>query len=349
MTPLRLALAALALGALVFLPIGCGDEGGETRNDFGPVSGERARETTREICQIGERTPGSEGIRQVAALIESELKEIDGSLVLNRQTFKDPKLAGTDWEDVEFQNLWCQIPGKDPENGPIIIVAAHYDSKVTHPGEQDFEFVGALDAAASCATLIEIGRQVHQESALNANVWLVWFDGEESLPWTWNDAQALIGSTWFAKNIAKEQNWPGKRLGSRLRSLVLLDLLGHEQLKIDKDVRSNGDLLDIALESARELEMEDVMFRFELSPTFNDDHIPFQPYQIRVLDLIDFTGRIPAEHNPDYPLYDQIKDFDAWWHTEQDMFPKVSARSLDFIGNLVHRMLGKIDAKFCQN
>jgi hypothetical protein len=120
--------------------------------DHGPVSGARAYEHTAKITGLGPRPPGSENLKKAASYIEAHLLAIDPGLKLQRQSFE--KFGQS------FENLWVEIPGTDPA-GPIIAIGAHYDSKITHPGEQDFAFVGALDAAASCGVLLELAREIH--------------------------------------------------------------------------------------------------------------------------------------------------------------------------------------------
>ena len=163
---------------------------------YGPFDGQPAKELTGRIVAIGPRQPGSANLRKVADLIGSELKAISPSLELQRQAFERKDLA----PGIEYQNLWVEIPGTKP-GGPLIALAAHYDSKITHPGEQDFEFVGALDAAASCAVLVQLARHLTTDHRLEHDVWLIFLDGEESIDWEWNDQKALIGSRHFAATM----------------------------------------------------------------------------------------------------------------------------------------------------
>jgi hypothetical protein len=299
---------------------------------YGPVSGQRAYEHTARIVALGPRPPGSENLRKAAAYIEEQLRAIDPALKLERQRFE--KFG------MEFENLFVELPGKDP-NGPVIAVGAHYDSKITHPGEQDFAFVGALDAAASCGVLIELARQFRAARPIDQGLWLIWFDGEESLEWDWNDEKALIGSRHFADTMhADEKRFPGG-LSRRMKAFVLLDLLGDHELKIDRDLESNPTLLGIFEKTATKMGVRDRLYRYE-SP-MKDDHLPFKEKSVRVVDLIDFAFRPPAHHTAQTP--EDGRRYTAWWHTAEDTMDQVSAESLDLVGNLVWHALPAIAAE----
>lgn len=305
-------------------------------DDRGPFDGERARALTQRIVEIGPRPPGSANLRKVADLIASELKAIAPALELQRQTFRWPEPTSP----VEYQNLWIEIPGRAATpTGPIVVLAAHYDSKITHEGKQDFAFVGALDAAASCAALVELARHLTGDRRLDHDVWLVFFDGEESIDWDWNDARALVGSRHFAKTMAADTaRFPGG-LATRMRAFVLLDLLGDHEMKIDRDNESNRTLLDLFGAAAERLGVRDRLYRYE-SP-MKDDHQPFKEQGVRVIDLIDFRWRPPAEHHDGMP--EDAKRYFPFWHTKDDDMSRVSADSLAIAGNLVLEALPAIE------
>ncbi|MEY2981791.1 MAG: M28 family peptidase [Planctomycetota bacterium] len=322
---LRTIVPILLTGSLALLS-GCGE-------DHGPLSGARAHEHTAKITGFGPRPPGSENLKKTAAYIEQQLQAIDPALKLQRQSFE--KFGQS------FENLWVEIPGTDP-NGPILAIGAHYDSKITHPGEQDFAFVGALDAAASCGVLLELAREIHAKKPVTQNVWLLWFDGEESLEWEWNDEKALLGSTHWVDTMHADTTRFPDGLSKRLRVFVLLDLLGDVNLKIDRDLESNPKLLEIFKETANAMGKGNVLYRYE-SP-MKDDHIPFKRKSVRVIDLIDFQYRAPIQHGPNTP--EDGKRYTPWWHTADDTLDKVSKDSLGFVGNLVLRALPRIEAEF---
>lgn len=316
------AALAVALAILGF----CGCSAKKTAG----FDGARAEELTRRIVAIGPRPPGSENIRKVADLIASELTAIAPELSLQRQRFERDDIS----PGVEYENLWVEIKGKGAGAGaPILVLAAHYDSKITYPGEQDFAFVGALDAAASCAVLVEMARHLTSDLRVDHDVWLVFFDGEESIEWEWNDSKALIGSRHFAKTMAADKTRFPSGLAARMKAFVLLDLLGDQEFKLDRETESNSKMIDVFARAAETLGVRDHVFPDEKSPVSGDDHIPFKQLGVRVIDLIDFRWRAPSQHSDGMP--EAARKYFPFWHTADDSMERVSADSLTTIGDLL--------------
>lgn len=307
----------------------------------GPFDGDRAYRHAAAIVGKGPRPPGSAGLRAVEEYIRAELTAL--GLEPQVQAFRAP--ADVKAPDIEFRNVWVEIPGADPA-GPILALGAHYDSKIAH-GHADpahnFEFVGALDAAGSCGVLLELARVLVAERRVQTNVWLIWFDGEESLDWEWGDgARALIGSTHFVATMSQDKQRFPKGFSQRLKTFVLLDLLGDKNQKIDRDTMSHAKLLEIFAAAAAEHGAADRMYRWESPMT--DDHVPFKNHGVKVIDLIDFRWRVPEHHRGDVPA--EARQYTAWWHTPLDTLDNLSADSLDFVGELLWTALPRIETEF---
>jgi Zn-dependent M28 family amino/carboxypeptidase len=60
-----------------------------------------------------------------------------------------------------------------------------------------------------------------------------------------------------------------------------------------------------------------------------DDHKPFADVGVNVLDIIDFT------YGPNQ----------SYWHTAKDTMDKLSAQSLQIVGDVVIEMTKELDAK----
>jgi len=249
---------------------------------------------------------------------------------------------------VDLRNIWTEIPGRDPDNGPVLLLAAHYDSKLCagHPDPaHNFEFLGALDAAGSCGILIELMRVLKDRDNV-PNIWIAWFDGEECLEFDWdrdNPANSLMGSRHFAQTMAADKERFPKGLSRRLQAMILLDLLGDEKQKIDKDTLSNSTLLDIFARASEQMGARDKLFEY-VSP-MTDDHQPFKNFGVAVLDLIDFRWRPPGEAARAAQAGGEppAEEYTAWWHTADDTLDKISAASLGFAGNLVWHALPAIE------
>lgn len=306
----------------------------------GPIDGDRAYQHVAKLVGFGPRPAGSEELAASAAYIGEQLQAL--GLEMQVQEFQDEKAPG-----VTFRNLWTEIPGSDPTAGPVVVLAAHYDTKLADGhdnADHNFPFVGAIDGAGASGLLLELARHLTQRPDPGANIWLVWFDGEESIPWDWDHDRSLFGSRHFVRTmIADKERFP-RGLRARMKALVLMDLIGDKNIKLDRDGNSNKELQDLFGEVAKEMGEEERMYSYRSS--FTDDHIPFNDAGVRVIDLIDFKFRAPSERMPNEPP--EIAELATWWHTNEDTLDKVSADSLAFVGNLVWLALPRIEEAFCR-
>lgn len=302
----------------------------------GPVEGDRAFEKVEKLVSFGPRPAGSSALRSAASYIESEIKSL--GLPARFQDFEDPEQA----PGVKFRNIWTEIPGKDPTAGPIILIGAHYDTKLA-AGHSDpahnFPFVGAIDGGGASGLLLELARVLRDRPNPIANLWLVWFDGEESIDWEWNDDRSLFGSRYFVRTMSADKILFPSNLGKRMRAMILMDLIGDRRIKLDRDGNSNKQLQDLFLEAAEKIGAQNKMYRFKSA--FSDDHIPFRNAGVRVIDLIDFQYRTPSSRSPDEPS--DIARYVAWWHTAEDSLDKISPDSLEFVGDLVWTAIPMIE------
>jgi Zn-dependent M28 family amino/carboxypeptidase len=302
----------------------------------GPVDGNRAMAHVAAMVALGPRPAGS------AALLANRdyIKKHVASLGLKPET--------QDWTDpasgLRMHNVWTEIPGANPKSGPVLIFAAHFDTKICSGHEDqahNFPFVGAIDGAGGSAVLLELAGHLGKRKNV-PNIWILWLDGEESIPWDWNkdNSRALHGSKYFVKTMSADKTRFPKGLKSRLKAFVLIDLIGSKNQKIDRDKASNGTLNDLFLEAATAMGEGDRMY--ESTSTMTDDHIPFKDAGIRVIDLIDFNYRAPdTSGNQQYtdPRYEQ------WWHTAKDNLKAMDPKSLEFVGNLLWNALPLLEAK----
>lgn len=329
-----LVQACLLFSLLSSLMIACG-------GSVGPVEGSRAYRQVEAILKFGPRPSGSAALRSVAGFLAAELRQL--GLEVHTQDFEDPEQA----PGIKFRNLWTEIPGADPVSGPIILLAAHYDSKLASghaQADHNFAFRGAIDAAGACGTLLELARVLKLRADPVANIWLAWFDGEESLDWDWNDDRALFGSRHFVTAMLADKRRFPSSLGKRIRAMILLDLIGDRDMKLDRDGNSNKLLQDLFLEAAKNLGFSDQMYTFKSE--FLDDHLPFRNAGVRVIDLIDFQWRTPSSRGPNEPPH--IARYEAWWHTAEDTIDKISEDSLELIGDLVWMAIPMIEEKLCR-
>lgn len=328
--PTLALLAALTL-VLVISVTSCGSSG--------PVSGSAAMAHVDAMLEIGPRPFGSDNLAKAANYICAEIGKIDG-LKAERHEVEHAQ------EKKTIRNIYCQIDGEDPANGPILMIGAHYDTKLAE-GHSDsahnFPFVGAIDGTGAPAVLIEFARALkNAEQKPKCNVWLYWIDAEESIDWTWNNDRALLGSDAFAKWMSK-----GGYM-KRLKAFVLIDLIGSKDLKIDEDGNSVRSLLDIFGAAAKDMGEAKRMYEFPTAREKDearkrnqqwgiiDDHLKFKDYGIPTALLIDFSQRIPGASSTG-------DRFVQWWHTADDNRAAMDSGSLAFVGNLLMKAMPALD------
>ena len=183
---------------------------------------------------------------------------------------------------------------------PQIIIGAHYDTRMfadsdPDPANHSKPVPGANDGASGVAVLLEIARSLPEDTV---PIWLVFFDAEDNgriEGWDWT-----LGSPEFVRNYSVQP-----------RAVVIVDMIGDADLNIYKEHNSNPELTDQIWETARNLGYGS-KFIMEYKYSMQDDHQPFLQAGIPAALLIDF----------DYP----------YWHTTQDTPDKVSAESLQAVG-----------------
>lgn len=185
---------------------------------------------------------------------------------------------------------------------PPILFMAHYDSRFyadddPDPANHSLPVPGANDGASGVAVLLEFARVLPAD----APVGLLLFDTEDQggIPgWDW-----ILGSYAFVDELDYHPE-----------AVILLDMIGDADLNIYKEYNSDPDLTEEIWATAAKLGHQ-AYFIPEYKYAMLDDHIPFVEAGIRAVLIIDF----------DYP----------YWHTIEDTPDKVSARSLQIVGEVV--------------
>ena len=300
------------------------DGGGGGPGPLPRIDGERAKSYVQKQVDFGPRPAGSEALAKTRDWFVSELKKL--GLKPNIDSFTDEENA----KGLTFHNIQCEIPGSDPSEKRMLVLGSHYDTKLcqghANP-EWNFKFVGANDAGSSSGLLLELARWF-KEHPLRCSLMLIWFDGEESLEWHWNDDKALFGSKRAVRQLRKR--FPkGKPLYEHVPVMFLLDMIGANTLHVTRDTNSSRALQDIVFQQAKRLGKQSYFFKTETAVT--DDHLPFLDYSIEVVNLIDFGPPTPE-----------------WWHTEKDTMDIISAKSLQLIGQVTAMSLPLIVDRYYQ-
>lgn len=234
-----------------------------------------------------------------------------------------PRLPGTDAHKQTVQYIqnelalagWGSSVLEQPINGhtaynilatrnsltPVILLGAHYDSRLLadndpNPLNQSLPVPGANDGASGVAVLLELARSLPADSTPCG---LLFIDIEDNgrLPgWDW-----IQGSTAFAADMTLQP-----------AAVVIVDMIGDADLNIYMEQNSDSGLMNQLWQTAQKLGYQGT-FIPQYKYRVIDDHSPFIDKGLRAVDIIDL----------DY----------KYWHTIQDTPDKISAASLEKVGN----------------
>lgn len=215
---------------------------------------------------------------------------------------EDVFAADTPVGKIQFRNLIAKFQGVTDD---IIVIASHYDTNYSLK-----HYVGANDGASSTALALELANQVGGSLRGGPSIWFVWFDGEEAFK-EWTETDSLYGSRHLATRWAKDGT------AKRIKAFLLLDMVGDKELNIVRDTNSSPQLTELVQKAASNLGVQSHFLR--RTTTVLDDHLPFAKLGVPVIDLIDF----------------EYGYANAFWHTQHDTTDKVSANSLQIVGDVV--------------
>jgi glutaminyl-peptide cyclotransferase len=206
-----------------------------------------------------------------------------------------------------IKNVIAKRNERVPDVRSWIILGAHFDTRIYADQDPNPEFhthpvPGANDGASGVSVLLELARVL--PVSMESEVWLVFFDAEDNgrIPgWDW-----ILGSRAFVEELNGIPD-----------AVVIVDMIGDKDLEIYMERGSDSEL------SAEIWEVAEELGYTQFIPTQKyhilDDHVPFLEAGIRAVDIIDF----------DYP----------YWHTTEDTVDKVSAESLEAVGETLRTWL----------
>jgi Zn-dependent M28 family amino/carboxypeptidase len=249
----------------------------------------------------GPRIPGTEAHQRMGHWLDSLLRSRADTLVT--QSWKHVTARG---DTLRLTNFIARFK---PQVEKRILLLAHWDSRpvADSPTSRDSTkpVMGANDGGSGVALLLGVA-DVLKRAPPAIGVDLLFVDGEDFGDFTKAPNDVLIGSRYYASH----------QLSGQPLYAVLFDLIADKDLQIYQEGNSvvgAPEVVELVWDTAKDLGYSGY---FISSPrhTLIDDHLELQKGGIRAIDVVDF----------DYPA----------WHTVYDTIDKVSAASLQVVGDV---------------
>jgi Zn-dependent M28 family amino/carboxypeptidase len=256
---------------------------------------------------FGYRIPGTEGHRKEAAWLDSLLRARADTLVVQSWTHVTAR-----GDSLPLTNFLARF---NPAATERVLLLAHWDTRPVSDSKLSTDHTkpvpGANDGASGVAALLGIADALHRQHP-RVGVDLLFVDGEDYGDFEKQPNDVLIGSRYYAKH---------QPAGGPPLFAVLLDMVGDKDLQIYQEGNSSTgapEVVELVWNAARDLGYQQY---FIDTPKHNltDDHVELQRAGIRAIDVVDF----------DYPS----------WHTPEDTIDKVSAHSLQVVGDVMMRVV----------
>lgn len=303
-------LAVLAAGALALA--GCRDPRGTAPKTA--FSGAAAHALVKAQLDFGARVPGTEAHRRAGDWIVAQLRPLADTVVEQRWSHVTAR-----GDTLALRNVLARFR---PTAADRVLYLAHWDSRPTSdeaidPRRRQLPVPGANDGASGVALLIALAQALRVAPA-TVGVDLLFVDGEDYGDFGANQ-DVLIGSTYFADHL------PSPRYAPLYG--VLWDMIGDRDLRIPQElnsVRAAPEVVQRVWGVAEALGYGHV-FVPETGQAVTDDHVPLIRKGLRVIDVIDL----------DYASRTGV----SYHHTPDDTLDKVSASSLQVVGDVALQLL----------
>ena len=281
-----------------------------------PFNAKRAMGYLEELCKIGPRMSGSEGMKKQQEMLKKHFETHGGRVEFQRFTAHQKSQGAS---SVEMANLIVSWHLDRPRR---VILCSHYDTRPIADQEPDRRrwhdtFVSANDGGSGVALLMEMAPQMKDLKA-DVGIDFVFFDGEEYIfdPAPGGD-KYFFGSEYFGTTYVKSKP------RFRYVGAILLDMVGGKDVHIPVEPNSMimaGSLLEQVWKIAEELKCD--AFEKRMGKEAYDDHLALNKAHIPAIDLIDF----------DYPH----------WHRLSDVPANCSADSLEQVARVLGVWLQRV-------
>jgi len=290
----RLVLALFAL-------LGCQARAG-AKAGASEFSGPTAFSYVEKQMAFGPRIPNKPGHKQTGDWLLAELRARADTVIV--QEIRHVTQRG---ETLHLRNFFARFR---PQATERVLFMAHWDTRPMadrseNLGQQRLPVPGANDGASGVAVLLGVADALKARAPANG-VDLLFVDGEDYGDFA-DTNDVLIGSRWFGAHQPP---------GYQPLFAVLFDMVGDKDLQIYQEGNSVAFAPEVVQRVWRVAAERGHGRQFvpSVRHTLTDDHVALQKRGIHAIDVVDF----------DYP----------YWHTTEDTLDKVSAESLQIVGDV---------------
>src|SRR5215210_7295038 len=295
---MRLPSAYVISGCTALLLLACREKARPPQEFAGPA----AFSYIETQVAFGSRVPGTPAHERMGNWLDSLLRARADTVVV--QSWNHVTSGG---DTLRLRNLIARF---NPAAEKHLLLLAHWDSRPVSdsPTSRDstHAVMGANDGGSGVALLLGVA-DVLKRAPPGIAVDLLFVDGEDYGDFTKSPSDVLIGSRYYAAHPVP---------GPQPLYAVLFDLVADKDLQIFEEGNSlvgAPEVVELVWDTAKDLGYAGT---FVATPkhTLIDDHLELQKTGIRAIDVVDF----------DYPS----------WHTKDDTIDKVSAASLQIVGDV---------------
>jgi glutaminyl-peptide cyclotransferase len=276
-----------------------------------PFDGKRALGYLDQLCKIGPRISGTDGMKKQQDLIKAHFEKLGAKVEFQKFTAKQISQP----KPVEMTNIvitWF------PDRERRVLLCSHYDTRPRadqEPSRVDWDkrFDSANDGTGGVAWLMELGNHI-KNLPLTVGVDFVLFDGEE---YVFDGAgreakdKYFFGSEHFADEYKKERH------GHYYAAGVLFDMCCAKSAVFPVEPNSwfqAGGIVKEIWGTAKEINVAAFQEKFG-DVAVTDDHLALNSVHIPTVDIIDFS----------YPH----------WHKLSDTPDKISAETMENLSKVL--------------
>ena len=299
--------------------VGCDKFQSGPKTDFNADS---AYSYAKQQVAFGPRVPGTPGAVKAGDWIVQMMKQRADTVI--EQRWKHRTLAG---DSIPLRNVLARFR---PEATQRVLYITHWDTRPMADADQVLgnrgdPILGANDGASGVGLFIALGDAL-KKTPPNVGVDLLFVDGEDygkSFDPPFSDV--LLGSQYFVTHLPTPDYKP--MYG------VLWDMIGDEHLNITQEpnsIQGAPEVVTRVWQKAAELGYSKYFLNEAYPVAVTDDHVPFLQRGFRVIDVIDLDyGPMSAtgQASPNYH------------HTLQDTMDKITAKSLQIVGDVALALL----------